>query len=176
MPITCHDPTWNQLRVCWLDLSPADEAGREKQQKAHRAVLDRLVRNGAMEEAVAGQLQRAFEEVCFHVWRSSSSMTCYRHDTATALQIRSREDLLKQIRLLDEYARSGILSDSTVAAARAAIEKDIAFMGELAQLSFLPEGTYHVARSMLVRSFADEMMDISSEAAQAAQILVQLLT
>ncbi len=45
---------------------------------------------------------------------------------------------------------------------------------ELAQLSFLPEGAYHVARSMLVRSFVDEMIDVSPEAAQVAHVLVQL--
>lgn len=170
-----ENPTWTQLRHFWLGLSPADEAGREEQQKAHRAILDRLVQDGVLEEAVAGQLQIAFAEASFHVWRASTSTTCYRYDTATALEIRSREDLLKQVKLLDEYARSGNLAEEIVAEARAAIENDLAFMGEIAQLSLLSESTRRMARAMLVRSAVDEMLDISPEAEQAAGVLVDLL-
>lgn len=125
---------WDTLRQCWLDLDSLggpqsqswgrDEARAERDKRgvAHRATLDALMQAGEIDVAVADQMQVAFEETAFHVWRSSVPATCYR--TMPTTKITTREHLVRQLDLLRQVA--GDIDPAVVEQARAAITRDLA--------------------------------------------------
>lgn len=128
---TPHD----RLRACWQALRavPADADRRElfpRLNAEHRAALDALAAAQALDPAVAGAVQAAFTGAAEHVERSTGIMTCYigidgrLYSTATSVLGRSAA--------LAEMAASQSLDPETVAQARAALERDIAYLAERA--------------------------------------------
>ena len=94
----------------------------------HRIALDQLVAAGEISVAGADQVQIAFQEAAYHVWRLNAPITCY-EPAVIDYAPTSRGQLAQQVALLSELAMQGDVNVNTIAHAQAAIEKDIAFLG-----------------------------------------------
>jgi hypothetical protein len=158
------------LRSCWLrldglarqargDYERGDKA-REKLVAEHRAALDDLIAAGEVDAAVADQMQVAFKEASYHVWRSNAPMTCY---MAPPVEYEARRDLIRQAELLCETASD--LDPVVVEEVQTAIERDIAFF----------EATASPGGSKLIEQFKAGEIEASPEAVEAARILVDLI-
>jgi hypothetical protein len=165
------DSPQGRLRSCWLKLDwlarrargdyERGERARDELVAEHRAALDDLVATGELHAAVADQMQVAFREASYHVWRSNAPMTCY---IAPPVEYDARRDLIRQAELLYETASD--LDPVVVEEIQAAIERDIAFFKATAGLG---------AGSKLIEQFKASEIEASPEAAEAARILVDLL-
>jgi hypothetical protein len=178
---------WDELRQHWLDLDhfggglfenlDTAEAKLEEKKVAHRATLDALVAAGEVDVAVADQIQIAFDEAAFHVWRIASLMTCYLPSELGMAYMRGRGDLVRQAELLTEIARTNEVGAGTVVLAQAALELDIAFFE--AVIALQAQGLDNEARleaeRELVEQFEAGDIEISPETIEAARILVDLL-
>lgn len=139
------DPTQSQhlsnkerIRQCWSSLGDLAEQTLEdfefaEQLKAelitnHRIALDKLIAAGEISAAGADQVQNAFQEAAYHVWRLNAPITCY-EPAVIDYAPTSRGQLAQQVALLSELAMQGDVNLNTITHAQAAIEKDIAFLG-----------------------------------------------
>jgi hypothetical protein len=163
-----------RVRACWLALSDlAEKAGsdleggertRDELVDQHRAALDALVSVGALEAAVAEQVQVAYTEAVFHTWRVNAPVTCY---IALPIEYEPRESLVAQADALSDAQRVGDLDPEAVAKVRATLERDVAFF-------VLAEGDEPVSQELLAAWEAGEI-DVDAETLEAARFLVALL-
>jgi hypothetical protein len=186
---TKSGPPRDRARNCWLSLSylaevtqdwdhyeRADEA-RDTLVADHRAALDDLVANGELAAGVADHVQEAFSAAAFHVWRSNAPITCY-EPMLIDYTPTSAAQLVRQADLLAEMAESGALDPDVVAQAEAAIERDVAFLSlSSSQVQALYQELIAAAGDTVAYPSFDQLeLDISPEAAVAADFLVHLLT
>ena len=81
------DSPQGRLRSCWGRLDNLAETTKKDYEKGeqlkaelaagHRAALDDLVSSGELTALVSDQVQAAFDEALYHVWRANAPMTCY---------------------------------------------------------------------------------------------------
>jgi hypothetical protein len=176
-----------RLRNCWLRLdwlAQQTQKDFERGDQAldglvadHRAVLNDLVTAGELDAAVADQMQVAFTEAAFHVWRSNAPITCYEAVMVDYTPASSGQ-LAQQAGLLAEMAESGDLDPATVAQAQAAIERDITFLKLSSEET---QALYDELREAAgdtndFPSFDELDLEISPETAEAARFLVELLS
>jgi hypothetical protein len=174
-PGSKDDAPRSRLRACWLRLDELAQQSREDNRRAeqamdsnladHRAALGALVAAGELNPAVAGQVQLAFAEAVNHVWRSNALMTCY---IAIPGTFPSAERVVRQADLLAEMAARGDLDPASVAQARAAIERDVAF------LALYRERMRSGGGGGQLPPF--DQLQIPAEAAEAARFLVDLMS
>ncbi len=151
------------LRACWreamnVEVAPLGGQGPGPELRArHEAALDALLAAGAVEAAAADQVRAAFDETLEHLQRQAA--LCY---IAFPVEMMPRQDLLEQVRALDEMAGASALAPGAVARVRAALEQDIAWLASFqARQSPLP----------LWRGMA-----VGPAASQAALILSDILS
>jgi hypothetical protein len=185
--ISKEDSDREDLRAAWLDLehlaqiTTADyEEGEDLRSKLldeHRRALDNLIAAGDLSPAVAEQLQAAFTEATYHVWRSAAPFTCYLPAPGPNYTPISSDQLVKQAKLLTDVARGQEIEPSTVALAKAAIERDISFLNLSAQeTSVIYEGLIQAYGETHSYPFFNEIdLRVSPDAAEAARYLVDLL-
>jgi hypothetical protein len=178
-----------RLRGCWfsfgwLEEQASDWSDYEKGEKAleqlkedHRAALDDLVADGELEAAVADEVQVAFEAAAWHVWRANCGMTCYEPMPGPEYTPFASSQLVGQAELLEDLAHDASVDQDTVAKAQVAVERDITFLN----LTGSEEKALYDAliaaggESYNYPPFDDLALEITSEAAEAAKFLVELL-
>jgi hypothetical protein len=173
-----------RLRACWLRFeglaqrAAEDPDAAEGEQLAlvdeHRAVLDELVKLDEVTAAVAEHVQVAFEAAAYHIWRANAPITCYEAVEMNYKPL-SSDRLTEQAAILTEMDDNSALQQDVVAQAQAAIEWDIAFLclsdaqvGELFQKA-------RQAGAGDYPTFEELALEVSPDAAQAAQFLIDLL-
>lgn len=183
------ESTRERLRDLWLQferlaqetLERQDEPdmGEELRQEMvaeHRTLLQQLVDDGELEQAVADYAQQAYSAAAYHVWRCNAPITCYEPVLIDFTPTTSAQ-LVRQADLLAEIADQGNLDPETVAQAQRAIERDIAFLA-------LPGSEVQELYDKLIEaagdsrdypSFDEIELGIPPEAAEAARFLVELL-
>jgi len=183
-----HSPR-GRLRNCWERLDWLAEKAQdwdqhEKAQEArdglvadHRAALDELVAAGELEAAVADQVQIAFSEAAYHVWRANCGMTCYEPMPGPDYTPFTSSQLALQADLLTEMAESGAADAETVAQAQAAIERDIAFLtlSDAETQALYEELVTAAGDGYDYPSFGDVELEVTPQAAEAARFLIDLL-
>lgn len=189
VPIGGGDDTpRSRLRNCWLrfdwlaqeaqdwDDYEQGEGALDQLIADHRAVLDDLIAAGEMDPSVADQVQAAFSEAAYHVWRYNCGMTCY-EPVLVDYTPTSADQLVRQTDLLAEMADSGDLDQNTVAQAQAAVERDIAFLAlSNEEIQSLYDGLREAAGDTYNFPSFDELdLKITPEATKAARFLVELL-
>lgn len=181
------DSPRGRLRSCWLRLDNLAETTKKNHEKGeqlktnlaaeHRAALDDLVSGGELTRIVSDQVQAAFDEALYHVWRANAPMTCY-EPMIVDYTPTSADQLVQQASLLAGLARGGDLDPDTVRRAQSAIERDIAFLSLTSQET---EELYQALQeaagdSFRFPPFEELALDIPAEAIEAARFLVDLLT
>ncbi len=180
---TAKTPEHERLRRCWLELDELaertqndSELGMQASQElidAHRTALDALVAAGALSAEVADLIQLAFKEAAGHVWATYAPLMCYREATPNYHPV-SSGDLVRQAELL---AESSDVDPDTIALAQTAIARDMAFLGmstEEIQALYRQISQEHASGTPYPH-FEEIDLDVSPQAAQAAQFLVELL-
>lgn len=176
----------DRLRTCWLQIDTLAakaqddfEQGEEMRDQLtddHRTALDELVAAGELTAAVANDIQVAFQEAVYHVWRANAPITCY-EAVLIDYTPTSATQLVQQADLLAEMAESSTLDAQTVARVQAVIERDIAFLA-LAdeEVRALYDRLMEAAGdSYTLPSFDELELEIPPEAVAAAHFLVELL-
>jgi hypothetical protein len=180
------DTPRDRLRGLWIQLDALAsktkkdyEAGQKMRDQLgvdHLAALNDLVEAGELKKPVADQIQAAYEGALYHVWRSNAPITCYEPMQWPEYTPASSDQLAKKAEILAEMAKKGKIDQATVAQAQAAIERDIVF------LAFSDEDTqafYERLRQGAGETdypdFEGVDLEITPEAAEAAQYLVKLL-
>lgn len=161
------DPDWETLRRCWAEMNDhqylipyeGDEEKLPGWGKEYRAALDSLVRRGLITPEVAENLSAAFGGAAAHISRTWMGGTCYKMDPRSLSRLGTGSDLLRQTTLLETVSISGDLESSTVDLARAAIERDIAFL----------QGGYDWT------ALQDGSIEPTPDEVEAARILVNLM-
>ncbi len=152
---------WASLRECWLALGDSrlqvfeEDSFSQDLRTRHAQVLDELVASQELEREVADEIGVAFEQAINHIKRQLA--TCY---IALPSEFAPRQDLVTQATALEEMAAKGSIDTATVDLARAALERDIAWL-EAFQAGQVPGS---------LETIETDPADI-----QAAQILVELL-
>lgn len=172
---------WDPVREAWGDLSRLSEQAddyekgekkRDSLTRDHRKALDGLVGAGEIEAAVADDMQMAFQEAAYHVWRSNAPISCYEPVAWPQYDIDAAASLAKQAELLEKHAAAGTLDEATLAAARTAVQQDMAF------LSLDPTRQHELQRAEAEgawRSLGELEIEVPPESAEAAALLVQVL-
>ncbi len=185
------DSPRDRLRACWSAFDHLGEYTREtweypgkadelleQLQGDHRAALDELVAAGEMEAAVANQVQSAYFEASWHIWRLNSAATCY-EPVIVAYTPTSADQLVTQAELLAELGASSGIDPATLKHAQAAIERDIAFLALSSQetQALYDEliATAEASGNYGFPSFDELELEVTPEAAEAARFLVELL-
>jgi hypothetical protein len=179
-------PDWRHLRSLWLDLEGiADVAGddeegskeRDRLIAEHQATLARLVAAGVLDEAVAADMQTAYAEAAYHVWRLNANITCYVPAPGPDYGVASRAELLTQAEVLEELATKAALDAATVGEARAAIERDIAYLSMPAedQQALADRIVAEAGEGGEFPSLEEVEMAVPPASAEAARVLVLLL-
>lgn len=168
---TDDHPSRTRLRNGWLNLARLDQEAQADAEEIdrirselvldHRAALDDLVAAGELDAGVADQIQVAFSEAAFHVWRTKAPITCYIVYPAEAVV---REDVLKQLEVLSEISDG--LDPRVAKQVQAAIARDIAFFEALAAGG--------KGRDLLEQFEAHEI-EVGREAIEASHFLVDLM-
>jgi hypothetical protein len=138
--------------------------------------LSECVAAGELSEAVADQVQAAFDAAAYHVWRSNAPITCY-EPMMVDYKPASSGQLAQQAALLATMSEKGGLDPEVVARAQAAIERDIAFLNlSSTETQLLYERLVQASREgQGIPTFEELELEITPEAVQAAQFLVELL-
>jgi len=174
-----------RLRACWLQLQQlaavtAKDTSRGEELRTslvaeHQLALDDLIPLSEIQPAVAEQVQVAFDGAAYHVWAANAPITCYK-ETPINYEPASSDQLARQSALLAEMAQGSGLDQEAVARARAAVERDIAFLN-------LPEDEVQAMYDKLMvastngqyPTFDQVELQIPPESADAAHFLVELL-
>ena len=182
-----NDPLREDLRDCWLKTPLLAETTRSDMHQGedernrllmnHQKALNRLIGMGDINRPVAKQLQIAYEEASFHIWRRNSQMTCYLPSFGPNYTPTSSSQLATQAEILLELAESSGLDLDTVERARTSIERDIAFLN-------LPEGDIERLYSELMEAAGDTHkypdfdsleLEVPAESIEAATFLIEVL-
>lgn len=176
----------DRLRTYWLQLDilaaktqddfERGEEMREQLTDDHRIALDELVAAGGLTAAVADDIQAAFREAAYHVWRAAAPITCY-EPVLIDYTPTSADQLVEQADLLAEMAESSALDAQTVARVQAVIERDVAFLALAHEdVRALYDRLVEAAGdSYAFPSFDELELEIPPEAVAAAHFLVELL-
>jgi hypothetical protein len=180
------DSPKSRLRDCWLNLEKLaqetqkdfEQAGQMKESLLgdHRSALDDLVATGELSSAAADQVQIAFEEATYHVWRSNAPITCY-EAVLVDYTPTSSQQLTQQVTILAEISEQGDIDERTITQVQNALERDIAF------LNLTDEETQSLYDELLAAAgdtydfpTLDELdLEITPESIEAAHFLVELL-
>lgn len=180
------DAPRGRVRRAWLSLdelaettgqnSESGEAMQSRLSADHRAALDELVAAGELSATAAGDVQAAFDAAAYHAWRAHAPITCY-EPALVDYAPTTAANLGQQAALLAEMAAQGRLDSETVARARTAIERDVAFVAltneeEQALYSRLIEAGQDFGA---MPTFDQIELAIPPEAAEAALFLVEVL-
>lgn len=150
------------LRECWAELkNPAlrsfDDNDFSRSLRArHADVLAALVAGGALDAAVAEEITAAFAQAILHIQGQMS--LCY---IAMPVEHLPRHDLMRQVAVLEEVAVKSEIDPATVAQARAALERDIAWLAQF-NAGETPETLWQTP--------------VGVTSAQAAKVLADLLS
>jgi hypothetical protein len=198
--ITCYEPTSppvvvatptipstrERLRLYWLRFPELEENSWEDTENklgqelisGHRAALDELVANGEISAPVADLVQEAYDAAVYHVWRSNTSITCY-EPVIVDYAPSSASVLVQQSEVLNQIAEEGTIDPDTLAKAQAALEHDLAFYAltdeEVQALYAQLREDINPAEEDLP-AFEDLALDLTPEAREAAQFIIDLLT
>ncbi|MBN1428517.1 MAG: hypothetical protein JXB07_09030 [Anaerolineae bacterium] len=183
----------DRLRACWLsfdDLANRTSSGKNQGSDSwdnplgrslsadHRQALDELVAAGEIEAPVADLVQEAYDAAVYHIWRSNVMITCYEPMEVDFKPV-SAGQLVQQSAVLSQMAEEGQLDPEIVATAQQAIERDLAFEAltdeEVRALYQTLIDEFNQTGSS-IPSFEEATLDITPEALEAAQFLVELLT
>jgi hypothetical protein len=181
------------LRVCWLSFDKLADQTRnnpdssidyknnafvQKLTGKHRSALDQLVADGELSAPVADLVQEAYAAAIYHVWRSNAPITCY-EPAYVDYTPQSAAVLVEQSRVLDEIAGQGNVDPATLEKARLALEHDLAFYA-------LTDADVQALYDTLIKemqqsggpapSFEELELQLTPEARQAAEFLVELLS
>jgi hypothetical protein len=180
------DSPLDRLRDCWLSLEKLAQETQKDFERAeqmkqdligdHRAELDDLVASGELSSAAADQVQIAFQEASYHVWRLNAPITCY-EPVLVDYTPTSSQQLTQQVTLLKEIAERGDVDEKIIGQAQAALERDIAF------LSLTDEETQSLYDKLIAAagenfnfpSFEELDLEITPNAMEAARFLVDVL-
>jgi hypothetical protein len=127
----------------------------------HQAALNEMVAESEIELQVATEVQAAYQAAVTHAWADACRVVCYE---PAPLPYAANTQLVNKVRLLDRIAKSQKLDPETVAQARQALERDIAFLD--LDPDDRPQGV----------GFGQLELEIAPEVAQAARFLVELLS
>jgi hypothetical protein len=181
-----HLSNKERIRQCWNNLGDLAAQTLEdfefaEQLKAelitnHRTALDKLVASGEISAAEAEQVQIAFQEATYHVWRLNAPITCY-EPAMIDYAPTSRGQLTQQVALLSELAVQADINMNTIAQAQAAIERDMAFLGLTndEEKSLYEELIAAAGETYNYPSFDELDLDVSPSAIDAARFLVEVL-
>lgn len=177
---------WDRVRGAWYDLEllalDAHDYDKGEQTRVrlladHRAALDALVDRGEIDPDVADDLHLAFEGACHHVWRANAPITCYVPSIGPEYRIESSSDLARQADLLAEMADRSDIDEATVERARAAIERDIAFLALAPEdQRALIDAVMEAAEGRMDYPRLSELdLEVPPSSLEAARILVEVL-
>lgn len=186
-PVPTNPPTGARarLRDCWQRLDwlaeqasnlEQGEAAKDQLVAEHRAALDELVAEGELDENVADQVQVAFAEGAYHVWRSHAPITCY-EPMLIDYTPTSADQLVRQADILAEMAQASEIDPTVVGQVQAAIERDIAFLSLSQQeIQAMYDRLIEAAGGNYAFPSFDELeLEVTPKADQAARFLVKLL-
>jgi hypothetical protein len=176
---------WQRLRELWYSLDALSEKAKdleagqralEELVREHEDALRSLVEARELNANVADEMQVAFSEAAWHVWRKGAPITCYLPAPYPDYELQGRSDLQRQAELLEEMAKTSQIDEATVAEARAAIERDLAYLT-------LAEEKRDAIRKQVMEAgdraswpkLAEIELEIPPECREAAEILVALL-
>jgi hypothetical protein len=171
---------WDAVRASWRDLPSLQQAAEdyEKGEKVlaemtgrHESALDELVKSGDLRKPVAADMQVAFSEAAFHVWRSYAPISCYEPTPWPVYDQDAKHSLASQAEALAKMAGASEIDAATVELARQAIERDIAFLT-------LPSGdqmAMQQTQSQTWTAFTDLELVVDEETKEAAHILTEVL-
>ncbi len=180
------DSPQGRLRNCWARLPWLEEQAqdwdhpergedaRDQLVADHRAALNDLVDAGDLEAGVANEIQVAFGAAAYHVWRANAPITCYEPMELPDYERISASQLARQADILAEVAEMGDVDPETLAEAQATVERDMAY------LSLTYEDRENLYEEIERQGdpyprFSQLDLEISPQAAEAAQFLVDLL-
>jgi hypothetical protein len=174
-----------RLRLHWLRFGELAQRSREDTENklgqelisGHRTVLDELVTSGEISAPVADLVQEAYEAAVFHVWRSNAPMTCYVTAGPTYFPA-SANVLVEQATVLNQIAEEETVDPATLAKAQAALAHDMAFYAltdeEVQALYDQLRSEYAPDQSL--PAFEDLSLELTPEAKEATQFIIDLLT
>jgi len=180
-------PEWDEVRGLWGSFdslakqagdSERGQAALERMTSQHQELLNQLTAMGELDASVADEMQVAFSEAAFHVWRSNAPITCYIPAPYPEYQIQGRGSLVEQAAVLEEMAARSQIDATTVTQAQAAIARDIAY------LMLSAEQKQALAQDVVEESGQDSRewptleeleLQVPPECAEAARILAALL-
>jgi hypothetical protein len=144
--------------------------------KDHRAALNELVAADRLDAEVADQIQVAFNEAAYHMWRSNAPITCY-EPMLVDYTPTSRGQLIQQTGLLAELAETDSIDKNTIAKAQSALERDIAFLNLTDDeiRSLYQELTDAAGEKFLYPDFDELDLEVSPTAIMAANFLVEVM-
>jgi hypothetical protein len=122
---------WSTLRACWLDLkqprfqSPEHTRERATLRQRHDGALDGLAAAGLLEPGVAEAVREAFAEALSHIGMKGA--LCY---AVMPFEAAPRQDLIAQAEALAGMAGRSRIDPATVARARTALERDMAWLAQ----------------------------------------------
>lgn len=160
----------------WDDPERGDEA-RVGLITDHRAALDELVAAGELKADVADLVQEAYNEAAHHIWRANCGMTCYEPVPRPDYAATSGAQLVRQAEVLAELADDESIDPQVMARNQAAIEHEMAFVGLTdGETEALYDALDAAAGGSYNYPTFDKLdLEITSEAAEAARFLVELL-
>jgi hypothetical protein len=203
LPVTCYIPMLStptpaglllpreRLRRSWLSFgelaqvtqqdsgegNAENEFGKELMVE-HRKALDELVASGELSSTVADLVQEAYDAAVYHVWRSYAPITCYEPVIVDFAPV-SAGILVQQSEILGKIADENTIDPNTLAKARAALEKDMAFYAmtdaEVASLYDRIISEWQ-AQGQAYPTFENQELNVTPEAKSAAQFIISLLT
>jgi hypothetical protein len=175
------------LRDCWLRFDElvqsirssggSEDALGGELTAAHRLALDELVSAGELPAPVADLVQEAYEAAVYHVWRSNASITCY-EPMIVDYAPEGADLLVQQSRVLNELSAQGTIDPATLAAARAALEHDLAYyeLSDEAEQALYERILADTSQGGgAIPAFDDLELEITPEARAAAQFITDLL-
>ena len=171
------------LRFEWLAEETKDWKNQERGEKAlegliadHQQALGELVAAGDLAAPVAEQVQVAFDAAAYHIWRANTGATCY-EPVIVDYKPGSSAQLVYQAALLAEMADDGDLDPEAVAQARAAVERDVAFLNmPYEERDALYAEIVEHLNERGVPPFEELDLEVEPDAAQAARFLVELMS
>lgn len=171
---------WDAVRAAWRDLPSLQKAAEDYEggekvlaelTERHHEALDERVKAGDLRKAVADDMQVAYSEAAFHVWRSYAPISCYEPTPWPVYDQDAKHSLASQAEALAKMAGATEIDPATVDLARQAIERDIAFLT-------LPSGdqmAMQQAQSNSWTAFADLELAADEDAREAAKVLTEVL-
>jgi len=177
-----------RLRLQWLRFSElaqktlngenVDNAFDRQMIAEHRTALDEMVAAGKINASVADLVQESFESAVYHVWRSNAPITCY-EPVIVDYAPSSAGVLVRQSEILNQVAAKGTIDPETLEKAKLALEHDMAFYAlsdsdiELLYDRLIQESH---DRGESIPSFEEVQLEITPDARDAAQFILNLLT